>query len=196
MLNKLHKRLRYAERCDWHSRAIFDPEQRSPNLASHNRVAFSNIASKTGFNSSGEVEIICNTSEVAVCRSSDSERSRVRACTSSNSRTFSIAITAWSAKVVTSSISCCVKWINRGSRQEHGPNGNPLSHQRNAERSAKVSEFLIFEPREFRICQNILNMNDGAFEHGAPTDRAPVELQGMSLHVVQIVLLNPRTATL
>jgi hypothetical protein len=29
----------------------------------------------------------------------------VRACTSSNSRTFSIAITAWSAKVVTSSIS-------------------------------------------------------------------------------------------
>ena len=30
--------------------------------------------------------------------------SRVRACTSSNRRTFSIAITAWSAKVVTSSI--------------------------------------------------------------------------------------------
>ena len=30
--------------------------------------------------------------------------SRVRTCTSSNSRTFSIAITAWSAKVVTSSI--------------------------------------------------------------------------------------------
>src|SRR5215510_7150708 len=33
-------------------------------------------------------------------------------------------------------------------------------------------------------------MNDGAFEHSAPTDRAPVELQGMSLHVVQIVLLE------
>jgi hypothetical protein len=32
------------------------------------------------------------------------ESARVRACTSSNSRTFSIAITAWSAKVVTSSI--------------------------------------------------------------------------------------------
>jgi hypothetical protein len=30
--------------------------------------------------------------------------SRVRACTSSNSRTFSIAIAAWSAKVLTSSI--------------------------------------------------------------------------------------------
>ena len=45
-----------------------------------------------------------STSDVAVCCSSDSVRSRVRACTSSNSRTFSIAITAWSAKVVTSSI--------------------------------------------------------------------------------------------
>ena len=45
-----------------------------------------------------------STSEVAVCCSSDSLSSRVRACTSSNSRTFSIAITAWSAKVVTSSI--------------------------------------------------------------------------------------------
>ena len=31
-------------------------------------------------------------------------RSRVLACTSSNSRTFSMAITAWSAKVCTSSI--------------------------------------------------------------------------------------------
>ena len=36
--------------------------------------------------------------------SSDFASSRVRASTLSNSRTFSIAITAWSAKVVTSSI--------------------------------------------------------------------------------------------
>ena len=35
-----------------------------------------------------------STSEVAVCCSSDSDSSRVRACTSSNRRTFSIAITA------------------------------------------------------------------------------------------------------
>ena len=39
------------------------------------------------------------TSAVAVCCCSDSVRSRVFACTSSNSRTFSMAITAWSAKV-------------------------------------------------------------------------------------------------
>jgi hypothetical protein len=36
---------------------------------------------------------------VAVCRSSASETSRLRACTSSKRRTFWIAMTAWSAKV-------------------------------------------------------------------------------------------------
>jgi len=37
-------------------------------------------------------------------------RSRLRTCTSSNSRTFSIAMTAWSAKV---SISAIWLWVNR-----------------------------------------------------------------------------------
>jgi hypothetical protein len=52
----------------------------------------------TGFNSPGEREMTLKTSEVAVCCSSASVSSRVRACTSSNNRVFSIAITAWSAK--------------------------------------------------------------------------------------------------
>ena len=68
------------------------------------RTAFSSMAWNTGSNSPGDLEMTCNTSEVAVCCSNASESSRVRACTSSNSRTFSIAITAWSAKVWTSSI--------------------------------------------------------------------------------------------
>ena len=61
----------------------------------------------------GRAEMTCSTSEVAVCCSSASESSRVRACTSSNSRTFSIAITAWSAKVVTSSICLSVNGRHR-----------------------------------------------------------------------------------
>ena len=39
--------------------------------------------------------------------------SRVRACTSSNSRTFSIAITAWSAKVVTQLDLLLAEWLDR-----------------------------------------------------------------------------------
>jgi hypothetical protein len=45
-----------------------------------------------------------STSLVAVWYSSDSSRSHVRACNSPSSRAFSIAMTAWSAKVRTSSI--------------------------------------------------------------------------------------------
>src|SRR5262245_63893844 len=57
-----------------------------PNLASQIRTAFSSIALKTGFKSPGELEMTFSTSEVAVCCSSDSESSCVRACTSSNRR--------------------------------------------------------------------------------------------------------------
>src|SRR5215472_13386268 len=71
----------------------------TPNLAPQMRTAFASMASNTGASSPGELEMTPSTSEVAVCCSSDSLSSSVRACTSSNSRTFSMAITAWSAKV-------------------------------------------------------------------------------------------------
>ena len=67
-----------------------------PKAASQRRIAFSSVASNTGARSPGEELMTCNTSEVAVCCSNDS-RVSVR------SRAFSIAITAWSAKVLTSS---------------------------------------------------------------------------------------------
>ena len=70
-----------------------------PNLASQMRTAFASMVSKTGSNSPGDVEMTCSTSEVAVCCSSATSR-----CSSLSSRTFSMAITAWSAKFVTSSI--------------------------------------------------------------------------------------------
>jgi hypothetical protein len=75
-----------------------------PNLAPQSCVAFASIVSNTGSSSPGDLLMTRSTSEVAVCCSSASLSSRVRDCTSSNSRTFSIAITAWSAKVVISSI--------------------------------------------------------------------------------------------
>ena len=52
--------------------------------------------------SPGELEMTLSTSEVAVCCSSDSVRSSVRWRSSLSSRVFSMAITAWAAKVVTS----------------------------------------------------------------------------------------------
>ena len=60
------------------------------------------MASNTGCVSAGELLITLKISAVAVCRSNAS-------LVSSNSRTFSIAITAWSAKVDTNSICLSVK---------------------------------------------------------------------------------------
>src|SRR5262249_53527378 len=76
--------------------------KRVPNLASQSRVAFSSMALNTGSSSPGDELMTRSTSEVAVCWSNDSDSSRVRCCSASNSRTFSMAITAWSAKVSTS----------------------------------------------------------------------------------------------
>ena len=53
------------------------------------------------------------TSLVAVWRSSASARSRLRASSAENIRTFSIAMTAWLAKVWTSSICAAVKGFTR-----------------------------------------------------------------------------------
>ena len=66
--------------------------------------------------SPGELLMTRSTSEVAVCCSSASESSRVRACTSSNNRTFSIAIAAWSANVATRSNCLSVKGSTRSPR--------------------------------------------------------------------------------
>ena len=73
-----------------------------PNFASQMRVAFDNMASNTGSSSPGELEMTRSTSEVAVCCSRDSERSSVRWRSSFSKRVFSMAMTAWSAKVSTS----------------------------------------------------------------------------------------------
>jgi len=57
------------------------------NLASHRRVAFASMASNTGCRLPDELEMTLSTSEVAVCCSSASASSRVRAssfCSSSH----------------------------------------------------------------------------------------------------------------
>src|SRR6266404_792974 len=67
----------------------------APWSASQMRVAVSIKASKTVCKSNADLLITLSTFAVAVCCCKDSVKSRVRVCTSSNKRTFSIAITAY-----------------------------------------------------------------------------------------------------
>src|SRR5262249_26524878 len=73
----------------------------TPNVAPHRRVAFDSAVANTGCRLPGELEMTLSTSDVAVCCCSDSRSSL-------SSRAFSIAMMAWLAKFVTSSICFCV----------------------------------------------------------------------------------------
>ena len=108
--------------------------------------------SRTACRSNAERLMTFSTSAVAVCCCSASVRSRVRACTSSNSRTFSIAITAWSAKVCTSSICRCVERSGLEASYQQRALDPVVAQQRHAERwnacppaSARALEFAVGE---------------------------------------------------
>jgi len=75
-----------------------------PEVAPHSSRAARAIVSNTGCTSVCDRLMTRRISLVAVCCSSASVRSRLRPCSSSNSRTFSIAMTAWSANVESSPI--------------------------------------------------------------------------------------------
>src|SRR5262249_53587181 len=89
------------------SRKISDADS-----ASQRRVAFLSMDWNTGSSSPGELEITLKTSEVAVCCPSASLRSSVRWRSSLSRRVFSMAMTAWFAKFVTSSICLSVNGRN------------------------------------------------------------------------------------
>ena len=75
-------------------------------IDSHRRPALCTIASRTGWTAVGEPLMTRRISLVAVCCSSDSVRSAFLVWSSPRSRTFSIAITAWSANARRRSICC------------------------------------------------------------------------------------------
>jgi len=70
--------------------------------APQRRAALFMMASNTGATSVGDCDMTARISLVAVWRSSASVISALRVWSSLNNRTFSIAITAWSAKVLSS----------------------------------------------------------------------------------------------
>ncbi len=94
-----------------------------PLRAPHRRTAFFTIASKTGCTSVCAWLMARRISAVAVCRSSASPRSLFRDLSSSNSLTFSMAITAWLANVSSSAISASVNGRTSARRTAREPSG-------------------------------------------------------------------------
>ena len=133
------------------------------------RAAFSSMAWNTGSSSPGELEMTCSTSEVAVCCSSDSVSSRVRCCSASNSRTFSIAITAWSAKVVDQLDLLVGERPHFVARQTRTPIGVPSRMSGTPSTVRKPPIPLDVEQREIRIGQNVGNVDGLPSSNARPT---------------------------
>jgi hypothetical protein len=94
---------------------------------------------------------------------------------SSNSRTFSIAIAAWSAKVDTSSICLSVKRPHLGAAQRQNADRDALAQHRHAEQGAKATKFPSYCKGVVRVGLDIGNMDDLAFKQRASGERAPVQ---------------------
>src|SRR5262245_40503035 len=126
------------------------------------------MVSNTGFSSPGERLMTPRTSDVAVCCSSDSVSSRVRACTSSNNRTFSIAITAWSAKVLTQIDLLVGEGLNGQAQQRHDADGRAFAQQRNAQHGPEAEQLAGLVPSVFGIGGDVRNVDDSSFQRRAP----------------------------
>ena len=146
------------------------------------------MASNTGCSSPGELEMTRSTSDVAVCCSNDSESSRVRACSASNSRTFSIAITAWSAKVVTSSICLSVNGRTSERSTTMTPIGVPSRSSGTPSIVRQSPRLVDFAPVVFRIGQHVGDVNRLTLERD-PADAAfspGVHVSGVSIEFLDI----------
>ena len=115
---------------------------------------------------SASAQMTPSTSEVAVWYSSASCSSFVRACTSSNNRAFSIAMTAWSAKVVTSSTSLVLNALTVLCTSPMTPIASPLRSKGTPSVVAVIASLRRFVPLISRIRASILYVDGAPFEHG------------------------------
>src|SRR4030095_14820052 len=135
--------------------------------APHTRPACSTIVSSTGWMSVGELEIARKISAVAICRSNAS-------FVSLNSRTFSIAITAWSAKVWRRLI-CCRENRPVASGHGDGAHGLALSEHRHRDQTP-VAESPCYPSgarRRISVTLKVANMDQDTIDDGSRPNSGP-----------------------
>ena len=141
--------------------------------------------SNTACRSNADRLITFSTSAVAVCCCSASARSFVRAFTSSNRRTFSIAMTAWSAKVRTISMSRPLKETRSRSRETESADDPLIAHQWHAEkRAARIAEAEI--RIVIRVHQDIGNIVHCSREKNSAPHRTETGLLRIATQVIDV----------
>ena len=117
----------------------------------------------------------CETSLSARSSSTERASSSVRTRNSSSSRAFSIAITAWSANVLTSSI--CLSVNGRGTvlRNKDRPYDIPVVQHWSAERGSVATNLLNVTIRVRGVGQYIADVNRSALQHSSSSDAASID---------------------
>src|SRR5215471_14738779 len=143
----------------------------SARSASHSRTAFSASVSNTGCRSKDDCPITLSSSLVAVCCSSATRSSVLRVSSSVNSRTFSMAMTAWSAKVWRRAT--CRSLNNRADR-------DTFAHQRDVERGAMTHESRVLAAlwKLALFDLHVDDVNSPSVEHGSAIGGAAHQWDG------------------
>ena len=128
-----------------------------------------------------------STSDVAVCCSSDSVSSRVRCCSASNSRVFSMAITAWSAKVFTSSICLSVKGRRVDRTSAITPTGVPSLRSGTPSIVRYSPSFAV--SNRYSGSLNVVDMDDVAFQQRAADARTSTWFNRQVLQILFVLLV-------
>ena len=113
----------------------------------------------TGWISVGELAITRRIALVAVCCSNASVSWRLRVSSSLNSRTFSMAITAWSAKVLRSAICLSVKGRTSVRRIKMAPIATPSRSKGATNIVRRPTACVNFQPSGNSACASGLNMS-------------------------------------
>ena len=94
-----------------------------------------------------------------------------------------MAMTAWSAKVVTSSICLPVNGLTLSPRQVDHADHRVPAQQRHAEHGSLLSLGLRLEPGELGVFEQVGNVHGPAFERGPADYRSPPGNDGVLRHV-------------
>jgi len=161
--------------------ALCLPQQ--SDLAPQTRVALSSMAWNTG-QAAGRAQMTRSTSEVAVCCSSDSVSS---ACASARPRTAARSrsqITAWSAKVVASSICRCVNVAPRPAPCTSTPIGIASRNKGDAEHGVDTTRSIASRRAYSEISQHVSDMTTSLSSNHPASDSAATRLESSAFHVV------------
>ena len=165
-----------------------------PNLASQMRTAFSSMACKYRLKIAGRAADNLRALPRSPSAAPTTRLVRVvRCCSASNSRVFSMAITAWSAKVSTNLICLSVNGRTAARCRTSTPTGMPSRRSGTPRIVRKSPSLAAFQSGIFRISEDIRNLNGFALKQDAAGYQVASQLNSHFLTLLRELAVGKRS---